>query len=125
MDRLERVQRRATKMIQGLGSLLYEERLRELSLFSLEKRKLKGDLITMFQYLQGGYKEDGNFLFTRSHMEKTWGNGYKLLLGRFQLDARGKFFTMRTISHWNNLLREVVDSPTLGIRLDRVQGHLV
>ncbi|GAB0181685.1 mitochondrial enolase superfamily member 1 [Grus japonensis] len=77
VDRLERVQRRATKMIKGLGSLPYEEGLRELCLFSLEKRRLRHDLITMFQYLKGGYKEDGDCLFTRSHVEKMRGNGCK------------------------------------------------
>ncbi|GAB0186012.1 hypothetical protein GRJ2_001066500 [Grus japonensis] len=121
MDRLERVQRMDTRMIKGLGSLPYEERLRELGLFSLEEG-LREDLITMFQYLKGGYKEEGDSLFTRSHMEKTRGNGCKLLLGRFRLDTRGKFFPLRTISHWNNLPREVVDSPALDtfkIRLDR------
>jgi len=108
-----RVQRRATKMNKGLGSLPYEERLRKLGLFSLEKRRLRVDLITMFQYLKNGYKEDGDSLLTRSHTEKTRSNGYKLILGRFRLDRRGKSFTMRTISHWNNLPREVVDCPTL------------
>jgi len=79
---------------------------------SLEKRRLRGDLITMFQYLKGGYKEDGDSLFIRSHLEKMRGNGHKLLLGRFQLDMRGQFFTKSTISHWNSLPREVVHSLT-------------
>jgi len=126
--RLERVQRRATKVIKGLGSLPYEETLGELGLCSLEKRRLRGDLTAMFQNLKGGYKEDGDSLFTRSPMEKTRSNGYKLLLWRFRLDTRGKFFTMRTLSHCNDLPREVVDSPTLDtfkIQLDRVLGDLV
>ena len=55
-------------MIKGLGSLTYEESLRELGLFNLEKRRLRGHLITMFQYLKGGYKEDIDSVFTRS----TW-----------------------------------------------------
>lgn len=42
----------------------------------------------MLQYLKGGYREDGDSLFRRSHMEKRRGNGYKLLLERFQSDKR-------------------------------------
>ncbi|PKU44195.1 hypothetical protein llap_5491 [Limosa lapponica baueri] len=65
MDLLERVQGRATQMIRGMKHFSYEDRLRELGLFSLEKRRLWGDLITAFQYLKGAYRRDGEGLFIR------------------------------------------------------------
>ena len=89
---LERVQRRATKMIRGPEHIQYKDRLRELGLFSLEKRKLWGNLTAAFQYPKGAYKQEGSQLLTRVDNDRTRGNGFKLE-GRFSLDIRGKLFT--------------------------------
>ena len=67
-----------TKMIRGLEHLPYKDRLRELGFFSQEKRRLRGDLITAFQYLKGAYKQEGNQLFERVNNSRTRGSGFKL-----------------------------------------------
>ncbi|KAK4823796.1 hypothetical protein QYF61_006518 [Mycteria americana] len=87
MEGLERVQRRATELGKGLEHKADGERLRELGLFSLEKRRLRGDLIALCNYLKGGCRE-----------------------GRFRLGIRKNFFTKRVVKHWNRLPGQVVES---------------
>ena len=65
----------AAKMIRGLEHLSCEERLRELGLFSLEKRRLKGHLIVAFQYLKGAYRTDRENIFSKAHCGRARSNG--------------------------------------------------
>ncbi|GAB0180779.1 hypothetical protein GRJ2_000543200 [Grus japonensis] len=112
------------KMIRGLEHLSYEDRLRELGLFSLEKRRIWGDLRAAFQYIKEAYRKAGEGLFTKAWSDRTMVNDFKLKEGRFRLDVRKKFFTMRVVRHWNRLPREAVEVPSLEVLKARWDGAL-
>ena len=73
---------------------------------------------------EGSCKRAGEGLLTRACSDRTRGHGFKLKEGRFRLDIRKKFFTMRVVRHWHRLPREVVDAPSLEVFKARLDGAL-
>uniref|UniRef100_A0A8B9C431 Reverse transcriptase domain-containing protein n=1 Tax=Anser brachyrhynchus TaxID=132585 RepID=A0A8B9C431_9AVES len=124
---LESGQRMAMKTVKGLEGKTYEEWLRSLGLFSLEKGGLRGDLIAVYSFLARGSGETGD-LFSVITRDRTHGNGVKLKQGKFRLDIRKRFFTERAVAHWNRLPCEVVTASSLSEFkkcLDCALSHMV
>ena len=97
-------------------------------MFSLEKRRLRGDLRNANKSLPGGCQEDGARLFPVVPSDRTRGNGHKLKARKFQLKTRKNFFPLRLTEPWPRLPRGAVESPSLEIfqtRLDKVLCSLL
>ena len=120
---LERVQRRATKLIPSLRTFSYEERLKRLDLFTLETRRLRGQLIQVFKIINGYDHVDSDKFFIRNTNSITRSNGYKLRGKKFNTDVAKNFFTYKVVNIWNALPETMVSAASINMfknRLDKV-----
>jgi len=119
IDMLERVQKRATKLIEGYKNIAYNDRLEKTGLTTLENRRIRGDLIQVFKIVKGFDKLDySNFFELSSSI--TRGHSYKLVKNRCNGKLRGNFFSQRVINSWNNLDQYVVDADSVNCFKNRI-----
>ena len=113
IQEIEKVQRRATKLVKSISHLPYEDRLRLLKLDSLKYRRRRNDMIQVFRIFKGLDRIEATSMFTRSHNTITRGHSYKIAKIRAKSCQRQNSFTMRIVNDWNNLKETTVTSPSL------------
>ena len=125
IDMLEKIQRRATKLIPGLRDLRYEERLKECGLTTLETRRVRGDQIEVFKILNGYENIDSNIFFEIKESKITRGHNFTLVKKQSRLDVRKFSFSQRTINVWNKLSSECVHASSVNMFKNRIDKYLV
>ena len=113
--KLERIQKAATKMVPELKDKTYEERLKEMNLPTLQDRRERGDLITMYKLVNGMERIDGQNLVTviGGGNSRTRGHSKKILKSQCLRDVKKYSFPHRVVDAWNGLSEEVVLAPSV------------
>ena len=110
---LERVQKRATRMVKNCKKLSYSDRLRYLDIPTLKFRRTRGDMIEVFKILNGFYDASVAPILPRNYDLRTRGNDLKLIHSRSRLDVKKYSFSNRIVGLWNMLPNWVVLSESV------------
>ena len=113
IDKMEKIQRRATKMIPEIRNHSYHQRIQELDLISLVKIRLRGQLIEVFKYLNRFTTASARGLFDYDLNDRTRNNGAKLIVKHFNTSVAQHFYPIKITTTWNALPNEVVTSRTV------------
>lgn len=124
INSLENVQRRMTKMIHEVRNLSYENRLKRLNLHSLERRRVRGDLIEVFKWMKGINKGDISRVLKVSSQDRTRSNGFKLDKFRFQKEIGRNWFGNRVVDEWNRLPSDIIAAPSLDSFKHRLDKYM-
>ena len=123
---LEKLQRRATKLILGLRDLRYEERLNECGPTTLETRRLRGGgQIEVFMILNGYEHIDCNIFFETKESKITRGHNFTLVKKQSRWDVRKFSFSQTTINVWNKLPAECVQASSVNMFKNRIDKYIV
>ena len=112
IDKLERIQQRATKLVPGLSHLPYEARLQHLNLYSLYCRRQRGDLIVVYKLINHLNRVSADPFFTFAN-SVTRGHDYRIFKQHCRTTSRLKFFTSRIVNQWNSLPQHLITSDSL------------
>ena len=126
---LERVQRRAVKMVSGLSATTYQGRLAELGLLSLEARRTKYDLVQTFKIIHGHDRVDRRHWFSLvgsnpTRVTRVTSDPLNIVRKDCNLDLRRHFFSLRVIEHWNNLDAEIKSAVSVSAFKEKIIPYL-
>ena len=121
IDKLERIQQRATKMIPELRDLSYENHLLQCGLTTLETRRLRG----VFKIVNGYEDVDRNVFFKLKDGSRTRGHKAALVKEQCRLDMRKYSFSQRVINEWNKLPNDCVNTSSVNMFKNRIDRYFI
>ena len=120
-EEIEKIQRRATKRVAVLRDLPYEERLKALKLPTLVYRRLRGDLVNVYKYMNNLY--DVKSIISEDKDDTRRGHSAKLEKLGCKKDIRLYFFSNRVVARWNKIPQEVIDAPSIDSFKKSLDSH--